>query len=309
MVDPKLLTPLMAIWWTKLGQKIAIIAVRLFLSIGLTACSNGDSKQFSSKSSPDGRYVAENHGYVHNERGGFILLTRSDGSAKKQVLLRSPETHPDLFFVWRDNSHLEIMTEGVPLSGLDRFEDIEVTYLAYRYQAPNYAIPHSTWTIMPNAGDAKFAKTAIGGARRLCSLNIAIRDDLRKANFGVLISASVGACSHRPEATCGGIETHLWMRKEVLGPEPLTSATISAIPSYNRIPDGDGHAQVRGQFLEDSAARLIDEMQKPHFTLQYAFNFGEPIIAYDVDATLIAPALKDFTNCTVGADFKWMQHR
>jgi hypothetical protein len=90
----------------------------------------------------------------------------------------------------------------------------------------------------------------------------------------------------------------------------LTSATISDIPSYNRLPEGDQGTTVRGQFLEQNAAALIEQLKhkQPAIQIEYSREFFQQVIKYDVPLAGAAEAIEQFNACLGDADFLWLKH-
>ena len=88
----------------------------------------------------------------------------------------------------------------------------------------------------------------------------------------------------------------------------LTSATIGDIPSYNRIPEGGEGTKVRGQFLEDSAVALIEQLKQPSIQIEYSRDFFDQVLEYDVPLTGHALQLGKFDACIGDADLLWSTH-
>jgi hypothetical protein len=89
----------------------------------------------------------------------------------------------------------------------------------------------------------------------------------------------------------------------------LTSATVSSIPSYDRLPTGSGGTSVRGQFLEQSAVSLVEKIKSGSITLDFSRNFFDEVIIYALPLSAVAKPVSDFENCLEDADFLWLQHR
>jgi hypothetical protein len=87
------------------------------------------------------------------------------------------------------------------------------------------------------------------------------------------------------------------------------SATIADIPSYNRIPEGDEGTRTRGQFLEDSAAALIEELKMPSIQIEYSHDFFDQVLKHDVPLTGHAQKLDAFNACIGNADLLWSSTR
>ena len=88
----------------------------------------------------------------------------------------------------------------------------------------------------------------------------------------------------------------------------LTSATIGDIPSYNRIPEGGEGTRVRGQFLEDNAVALMEQLKKPAVQIEYSRDFFDQVLRYDVPLTGHALQLGEFDACVGNADLAWVKH-
>jgi hypothetical protein len=77
----------------------------------------------------------------------------------------------------------------------------------------------------------------------------------------------------------------------------LTSATISEIPSYNRLPEGTEGTMIRGQFLEYSALALMDKLKSSSIQLDYSRNFFEQVVVYDIQTFGIKQQIAQLLAC------------
>jgi hypothetical protein len=161
--------------------------------------------------------------------------------------------------------------------------------------------------LAPEAISAVFSREDADG-RQTCRLSLQAKDGSLYDEIGADIEANVNACS-LPMA-CPGIDTRFRIGHRVDGTfgKLLTSATISDIPSYNRLPDGFGYTTIRGQFGAANADKLVDELQKESFNLQYSINFDEATFSHEIPTQKIKRPVADFLSCTVGADFRWSRH-
>ncbi len=88
------------------------------------------------------------------------------------------------------------------------------------------------------------------------------------------ITAGVtSTCKPRP---CAGIDTGFTLADGRAGGRQsvLTLATISDIPSYNRLTTGDGGTSVRGQFLEQNAASPVEDIAQPSVVLDFSHDIS-----------------------------------
>ena len=88
----------------------------------------------------------------------------------------------------------------------------------------------------------------------------------------------------------------------------LTLATISDIPSYNRLAVGDRGTALRGVFLEDSASRLVKALRSGTVTLEFSIDFFERTARYVLPLASVATQTAEFNACLGDADMSWMRH-
>ncbi len=280
----------------------------------LSGCSYGETV-FSSRSSPDGSLVAESVTIGDGEAGGRLVIRAKDGSERH---VDFAETAPDLFMLWRDDRHLEVWSErqAVDLKGADRVGEVNVVARSYDFPtdgATAYSRPGvPSRTVAVPAGEvvATFSwRPYENGNGRFCVLTLGTAADPSVDAASVEIEAGVTtSCKPRP---CSGIATRFTLadRRASGRQTMLTSASISDIPSANRLPTGDGGTSVRGQFLEQSAASLIEALKKPSVVLDFSRDFFDQVVKYDLPLWGVATPVNDFAQCVGDADMLWMLHR
>ncbi len=82
------------------------------------------------------------------------------------------------------------------------------------------------------------------------------------------------------------------------------SCTVSDIPSYTRLPEGDGGNRLRGQFLEDSAVALVEQLKRPSMQLEYSRNFFEQVVIYELPLKDISQEVNKLHKCLCDADLR-----
>jgi len=156
----------------------------------------------------------------------------------------------------------------------------------------------------------KPGKTAISGRwvnSKSCELRIIAKDGKEYDQIGMTIVANVAPCEAPAPSgkTCGEIGSHFDVGQRIDHAYGwlLTSATVSGIPSYNRLPDGQGYRAIRGQFLGTSAISLIEALNSLSFDIEYKLNFTEKMSKYIVPTTPISEVLDDFKKCIGSTHF------
>jgi hypothetical protein len=257
--------------------------------------------------------VAENV-YVDDFEGkGYLIIRGAQAKGGHDLFLGDPA--PDLFMRWIDDRDLEIWREGV-LSDTpepDMIGDVHIVRRSYVFpynSADTYLRPGiSAATIAVPASDVSAIfdqhSTKTGG---FCVLSIETAPnpsyDTAKAEISVGISTT---CKNKRDRPCAGIKTrfHLSNSRDGNRQTMLTSATISDIPSYNRLPEGAEGTMLRGQFLEQSAVALIEQLKQPSIEIEYSRDFFEQVLRYDVPLAASAKVIGEFKACFGNADLLW----
>ena len=270
---------------------------------------------FSSRASPDGSFVAESVTIGDGEAGGRLVIRAKDGSERH---IDFAETEPGLFLRWWDDTHLELWSERrqVDLKGADHLGGVSIAARSYDFPtdgATAYGRPGlATHTIAVPAGEvaATFDRRPYAnGNGHFCILALRTAADPSFDPAGVEITAGVtSTCRPRP---CAGIDTRFTLADGRDGSRQsvLTSATISDIPSYNRLPTGDGGTSVRGHFLEQAAESLVEDLAKPSVVLDFSRDLFDQVLRYDLQLSGVAAPVGEFERCVGDADMLWMRHR
>jgi hypothetical protein len=66
---------------------------------------------------------------------------------------------------------------------------------------------------------------------------------------------------------------------------------------------------IRGQFVEQNAVALMEQLKKPSIQIEYSRDFFGQVLNYEVPLTGHAEALGQFNACVGDADLLWTQHR
>ena len=237
----------------------------------LGGCSYGETV-FSSRTSPDGSLVAESVMIGDGEAGGRLVIRAKDGSERHVDLAYTAST----FLRWQDDRHLEVWSEGPPidLKGVDRLGNVSLVPRSYEIPknlALAYSLPGTaSRTVVVPAAEvvATFSRRPYeNGEGRICVLTLGTAPDPSFDAASVEITAGVTtSCKPHP---CSSIATRFSLadRRTSGRQTVLTSATVSDIPSYNRLPTGSDGTSIRGQVLEQSAATLIEALNKPSVVL------------------------------------------
>jgi len=293
-----------------------IASVRpLLIALLLVGCDD-QVIVFSARTSPSGSMVAENalvdHGGPAN--GGTSHLIIRNARVKNSYDEELNEPAGDLFLRWIDKNHLEVWREGglcdPPLP--KTMGDAQIVCKSYDPYTRRPGI--SAETIIVPAGNVSvlFEQRPIAKAGKSCVLSIETAHDpsydAAKAEITVGVSNSCRSDRDRP---CAGIDTRFSLseRQSTVPQTMLTSVNVVDIPTFtNRIPEGSEGAMIRGQFLEQNAVALLDHLKRPSIQIEYARNFFEQVLRYDVPLTGHAKALGEFDACIGNADLLWTQH-
>jgi hypothetical protein len=285
----------------------------------LTGCGSAAKWVFSSRTSPDGSKVAENIRLDGADGGtGHLIIRDAQSNDVHDLLLGDPA--PDLFIRWLDSNNLEIWREG-GLSEKEMPDLIGNVHVARKF----YAFPSSSTDTYKRPGLAiqrvnvpadnvrgTFGQhpdnVHFGNSARFCVLSIEIKPD---ASYDAAkVEITVGMNIDRKPRPSAGVDTEFTLDAQLQPGRQtiLTSATISDIPSYNRLPTGDQGTTVRGQFLEQNAAALIEQLKQPAIQIEYSRDFFQQVVKYDAPLTGASEAVEQFNACIGNADFLWLQH-
>jgi hypothetical protein len=143
---------------------------------------------------------------------------------------------------------------------------------------------------------------------RRCRFSLSASEGTIYDQIGLRFEANINRCNRVRD--CAGISSEFWIGKRVDG-QPgvaLTSATVSDIPSYNRLPEGDRNGAVRGGFGEGSAIDLVTALSSAALDIQYSLNFFDTILSYRFQTRQIATSVQSFKSCIGDGDFNWAVH-
>jgi hypothetical protein len=259
-----LLCTLLYLWWNK----------------------NSDSERFSSQTSPNGNWVAENFyvdGCVGECATGLISLHQLGNGAVFKFGLKEPM--PDVFFQWVDDSHLRILTQNIsnaaPLNLPDKLGGIFLTHGTYSMlnaaDATARAKKVETYSLPANNVSATFSTASYAPMKgTTCKLQIKANDANTFDKIGVDLTVHFGqACYSGLTGNCGGMDSNFsvgnsldrsanWM---------LTSADVVNAHGYGVLSTGADHKAIRGQFLDKNAITVRNALNTAFFEVVYNFNF------------------------------------
>jgi hypothetical protein len=247
------------------------------------------------------------------EAGGQLVIRARDGTERH---FDFADTAPGLFLRWIDDQQLEVWSERQKLDfgNSPRLGDVRIVAKSYEFPqdgARAYSrLGLNTRSIAVPAGNvvATFAKHTKGAAR-LCVLTIGTAPDPAYDTANVEITAFVNPVCNRARP-CAGISTRFTLEddRRTTPQVTLTSATISDIPSYNRLPTGADGTSIRGHFLEQSAVTLVDDLKGGFITLEFSRNFFNQVIRYDLPLSVALAPIGQFQVCLGDADMLWIRH-
>jgi hypothetical protein len=292
----------------------------ILIALVLAGCdSMGEKTVVSSRTSPNGSMVAENvyvdDGGGRGEGTGHLIVRNAQAKDGHDQVLGEPA--PDLFMRWTDDSHLEVWREGSlgELPGLDMIGGVRVVPRSYvfphnstdTYRRPG--LPIDTIDVPVDKVSAIFDQYSINHGKS-CRLSIETAPDpsYEIAKVAITVVVIDHGNLDRPS---GGVHTRFTLsnRHDVGRQTMLTSATISDIPSYNRLPEGGEGTMVRGHFLEQPAVALIESLKQPSIQIVYSRDFFDKVVRYDVPLANASKALGEFNACLGDVDLLWIQHR
>jgi hypothetical protein len=290
----------------------------ILIALLLVGC--GDKEiVLSARTSPSGSMVAENvlvdHGGPAN--GGTSHLILRNIHAKNGYDEELNESAPDLFMRWINESHLEVWREGALCDPMpEMMGGVHIVCRSYVFpynSADTYRRPGiSAETIAVPAGNVSvlFDQRSIENVTS-CVLSIETGQDPSYDSAKVEITVGVSnSCKRDRDRECAGMSTRFRLsdRNGTVPQTMLTSATIADIPSYNRIPEGGEGTMIRGQFLEQNAAALIERLKTPSIQIEYSRDFFDQVLRYDVPLTGHPKTLGEFNACVGDADLLWVRH-
>ena len=272
---------------------------------------------FSTRSSPTGKWIVENYGNVCDRYldENFVSIRKvGDRLSPSDKLTKLQNPDVSLFFVWTDDDHLAVkegpdrVTIDQPIiHGPSEFKGINVTYSRYereRSGPDRYKTHNMTQVAIPeNHVTASFDERSFRGAK-ICELSLSLNDGTIYDAVGLDIDIRVTSCS---DMSCGGISSQFWVGNRVDGRygKPLTSATVSFLPSYNELPKGVDQRAVRGIFFSDG---LVKQLSAQKISFQYLLNFNEDLLSYEFSTEQIRPVLNRLMSCIAGVDLDPLGH-
>ncbi len=278
-----------------------------------------DLMLFSSRASPSGKWVAENYGSVCNgSSNNFIAIRRSgDERLPSDKLTSTGAPDVSIFFAWADDGHLavregssrSIVNEPI-LSGPAEFKGIEVTYSRYEVKGISGEVDMAqnvTGLDVPAKGVAASFDERRSYTGKICELSIELSDGAIYDTVGIDIDVTVNPCNGM---LCGGVSSQFWLGNRIDGRygKPLTSATVSFIPSYNWHPVSVGHRAVQGVFYNKAGTSLVKQLDAERISVQYFLNFTETLTSYSFSTEQIRSVLSKFSSCAGEVDLEWLNH-
>lgn len=187
------------------------------------------------------------------ETGGQLVIRARDGTERH---FDFADTAPNLFLRWIDDQQLEVWSERQKLDfGKNpSLGDVRIVPKSYEFpqdganaysrlglNTRSVAVP-SGKVVVTFANQTKVAA-------RLCVLTIGTAPDPAYDTANVEITAFVNPVCNRARP-CAAISTRFTLEDEhrTTPQVTLTSATVSEIPSYNRLPTGADGTSIRGNF-------------------------------------------------------------
>jgi hypothetical protein len=278
-------------------------AILIIVGLTIAGCSlMAETIVFSSRSSPNGKIVAENVAIDDGQDGIGQLRVRSTSTTQSQQLpLRLPD--PEMFLRWTDDEHLEIWRSSVSgdhlvLSGpFANLQIVEKTYNADQSDSfSKLALTKQTVVVPTNGLRAEFRQIEDRNGKH-CRLSIDVPSAPSHEHASVEIEFRVWRLNAREKHA--DISTNFKLENPAKDTFKfmLTSATISDIPSYNRLPEGTEGTMIRGQFLEHSAVALMDKLKSSSIQLEYSRNFFGQIVVYDIQTFEIKQQTDQLLTC------------
>jgi hypothetical protein len=295
----------------------------ILICLGILACpgrpfgASDDSFLLSAAISPDGTWVAENFGRDGCCDGGYVLIRKIfEPALAADAIIFSASPAPDLFLIWQNGTSLTLAQDAndEPVTGPAAYRGINLVYSTYQTRASDQhtfdsarlaksAVSVSEASV---SADASVERTASG---RVCHLSLSVSDGSVYDKVGLDLSASINRCDRQID--CAGMNSRFWVGKKIDGRHgvALTSATVSDVPSYNRIPTGNRNSEVRGQFIAQSATDLLASVKSGVVDVHYSLNFFDEIVSYRIDTNRVFGAIESFGACIGDGDFNWIEHK
>lgn len=284
------------------------------LLIPLAGCNINSETILSSRKSPDGAKVAANIIVESYEPTGRISIRNAYGYTY-QMNFREPSASS--FLIWSSDSRLEIWSEYNESVGQgdDTLGGVQIVYKQYEF-------PHNDsntygrsdlniYTVKVENQDiiASFSSVEKENYKQ-CLLKIETVHNKEFSAASIEIDENITSKSGSvpPRA---GISTlfSLQNNKNTNYQATLTSATVSDIPSYNRLPTGSEGNSVRGQFFDKGSVALIERLDDQYITLNFSQNFFERVINYQIPLQNVREKIVDFKKCGGNADLLRVEHR
>jgi hypothetical protein len=213
--------------------------------------------------------------------------------------------------IWEDDKKLALFSNSNSgaLKGPNTYRGITIVYSTYHNRI-NDNHTFDTAKISKLSLDVKDAgaetdqETTKTGRR--CGFSITASDGAIYDKIGMRIEASINRCNRTRD--CAGMSSEFWVGNRMDGQHgvALTSATISNIPSWNRLPKGDRNNEVRGGFGESSGTELVAALGSKTIDVQYSLNFFDTILSYHIETGRIAASTEAFKACIGDGDFNWL---
>jgi hypothetical protein len=300
-----------------------ILIAASVLVVRLLATKESELTLFSSNTSPDGLFVAENFmvdGCLGECSTGRIIIHNANSKQSGQINFSEPV--PDIFFRWIDGTNLLILFNGASEALPDaprELAGIHISYSTYPYLTASAASARARQSKMRTLDERDLSATYSSNANphylsngKTCTLKITANDTHEFKTIGIDINAHTGSCTN-PKLkgnSCGAIESHFWVGRQIDGSSRriLTSADVSGANGYGTLPTGANHLAIRGEFFDYSANRVVHALKNSPFSVDYNFDFVDLNLKYKIPTTSISQQISDFTKCVGNTDFEWLKH-
>jgi hypothetical protein len=285
----------------------------LALTVFVAGCSLfNEVSVFSSRSSPNGMTTAENV-MVGDGEGAFgqIVLHSKNSWTNQKLNLGLPE--PDLFLRWVDSEHLQLWRSSAggsfnryPGEFPKKLGNVQIEELSYsvdqRQSFSSLDMSKRIVAVPWNKLQAAFRQNEDRNGKH-CRLLLEVPSTTTYEFASVDIEFRVWKLNAKENHA--DVETHFRLDNpsEDGFKVTLTSATISRIPSYNRLPEGSEGNKIRGQFLENFAVELVGKLKSNSIQLDFSSNFFEQVLEYDVPTIEIKNEINDLLICLGNAKF------
>lgn len=300
-----------------------IIIAALVLVVRLLAAMDSELTLFSSNTSPDGAFVAENFmvgGCLGECSTGRIIIHSTNGKQSGQIDFS--EAMPDIFFRWIDGANLLILFNGVSKASPEaprKLAGIHIFYGTYPYLTASVASSQARQSKIRTLNERDLSATYSSNADpsylsngKTCTIKIIANDAHEFEAIGIDINAHTGSCTN-PKLkgnSCGAMDSRFWVGRQIGGSSKriLTSADVSGANGYGALPMGADHLVIRGVFLDDSATRVVHALKNSPFSIDYNFDFSDLNLKYMIPTISISQQVSDFMKCVGNTDFEWLKH-